>query len=349
MAVGTAATVKALTPEQVRATGTQIVLCNTYHLALRPGDALVAKLGGLHRFMRWSGPILTDSGGFQVFSLGECRTVDDDGVTFQSHIDGARLRLTPERAMEIQANLGSDIAMVFDECLPYPSSADAVRRSVFERTIPWEIRSLACHPRDGRAIFAIGQGAFLPDVRAECLDELRRHPFDGFAIGGLSVGESHDEFLAMVDVSTKHMPWEKPRYLMGVGSPRELMEAVALGVDLFDCVLPTRNARNAQALTFDGPLRLKNARHAEDPSPIDATCTCLACAGGFSRAYLRHLFMANEMLAGTLTTSHNLTFLQQLMSGAREAIAGGTFDQYVARVLARYPVSAGLASDDGGG
>jgi queuine tRNA-ribosyltransferase len=239
MAVGTAATVKALTPAQVRGTGVEVVLCNTYHLALRPGERAIERLGGLHAFMKWDGPILTDSGGFQVFSLGALTEVDADGVTFKNHLDGAKMRLGPERAIEIQTALGSDIAMVFDECLPYPSDEDRVRRSLFERTLPWEVRSLAAAPRDGRACFAIGQGGFYPGLREECLRELTQHPFDGFALGGLSVGESFDEYRAMVDLSTALLPEDKPRYVMGVGTPRELLAAVGLGVDLFDCVLPT--------------------------------------------------------------------------------------------------------------
>lgn len=342
MAVGTAATVKALTPAQVRGTGVEVVLCNTYHLALRPGERAIERLGGLHAFMKWDGPILTDSGGFQVFSLGALTEVDADGVTFKNHLDGAKMRLSPERAIEIQTALGSDIAMVFDECLPYPSDEDRVRRSLFERTLPWEVRSLAAAPRDGRACFAIGQGGFYPGLREECLRELTKHPFDGFALGGLSVGESFDEYRAMVDLSTALLPEDKPRYVMGVGTPRELLAAVRLGVDLFDCVLPTRNARNAQAMTADGPLRLRNAKHADDPRPLEEGCACEACGPGFSRAYLRHLFAAEEMLAATLVSSHNLAFLARLMAGARAAIVAGTFDDYAAATLARWPADAGL-------
>jgi queuine tRNA-ribosyltransferase len=342
MAVGTAATVKALTPGHVRAAGVETILCNTYHLALRPGERVVERLGGLHAFMKWDGPILTDSGGFQVFSLGALTEIDDDGVTFKNHLDGAKTRLTPERAIEIQTALGADVAMVFDECLPYPSDYERTKRSLYERTLPWEERSLAAAPKDGRACFAIGQGGFHADLREACLRELVRLPFDGFALGGLSVGESFDEFRAMVDLSTALLPEGKPRYVMGVGSPRELLAAIALGVDMFDCVLPTRNARNAQALTFDGPLRLKNAVHKDDPRPIDETCPCEACGPKFSRAYLRHLFSAEEMLGATLVSSHNLTFLSRLMAGARDAIRAGTFAAYRDRVLKNWPADAGL-------
>jgi queuine tRNA-ribosyltransferase len=342
MAVGTAATVKALTPEQVRRTGTEVVLCNTYHLALRPGEAVVERLGGLHRFMGWDGPILTDSGGFQVFSLASLTETDADGVVFKNHLDGARMKLTPERSLAIQSALGADLLMAFDECLPYPCDEERVRRSLHERTLPWEIRSLAAAPSDGRACFAIGQGGFFPDVRAECLRELVRHPFHGFALGGLSVGESFAEFRAMVDLSTALLPPDKPRYVMGVGTPREMLAAVHLGVDLFDCVLPTRNARNGQALTADGPVRLRNAAHAADPRPLEEGCACEACGPGLSRAYLRHLFMAEEMLAATLVSSHNLSFLARLMRGARAAIAAGSFADYAAAALERWPADVGL-------
>ncbi len=345
MAVGTAAAVKALTPEQVRRTGTEVILGNTYHLAVRPGSSLIRNLGGLHEFMRWDGPILTDSGGFQVFSLAGTRDVDDAGVTFRNHIDGKLLRLGPDEAMRIQTDLGSDIAMVFDECLPATATRSEVEVSLTTRTIPWEIRSLSHRPTDGRAVFAIGQGGLHADLRRACLRELTSLPFDGFAIGGLSVGESHENFLSMLDVSTSSIPELKPRYLMGVGSPRELVEAIGLGTDLFDCVLPTRNARNAQALTWDGPIRLKNAVHATDGKPLDTTCPCEACSQGFSRAYLRHLFAAGEMLAGTLVTAHNLTFLQQIMKQAREAIFAGSYAAWAANFLGRYPASAGLPED----
>ncbi|HYC79381.1 MAG TPA: tRNA guanosine(34) transglycosylase Tgt [Planctomycetota bacterium] len=342
MAVGTAATVKALTPEQVRRAGVQVALCNTYHLALRPGVDVIRDLGGLHRFMRWDAPILTDSGGFQVFSLATLAETDADGVTFRNHLDGSKMRLTPERAMEIQEGLGSDVAMVFDECLPYPSDAERVTRSLYERTLPWELRSLAAAPRDGRACFAIGQGGFFPDLREACLRELTRHPFDGFALGGLSVGESFDEFRAMVDLSTALLPEDRPRYVMGVGTPREMLAGVALGIDLYDCVLPTRNGRNGQALTADGPLKLRNAAYARDPRPLEADCACEACGPGFSRAYLRHLFVAEEMLAATLVSSHNLAFLARLMAGARAAVVAGRFAAYAEAALARWPAAAGL-------
>jgi len=336
MPVGTAAAVKGLDPTQVRATGSEVLLANTYHLALRPGDDVVRDLGGLHAFMRWDGPILTDSGGYQVFSLCELTEVDADGVTFRNHLDGKYLRLTAERAMEIQLNLGADIMMVFDECLPHDASADAVRSSVFERTLPWSERCLDLHPRDGRALFAIGQGALDADLRREHLLAIRDQEFDGFAIGGLSVGETSDDFRRMIEASTEVMPIEKPRYLMGVGSVPEIIDAVALGVDMFDCVLPSRNARNGEGMTFEGIIRLKNAQHARDDRVLDPTCPCATCAGGFTRAYLRHLVMARELLGASLMTQHNLTFMQRLMTALRDALAGGGFPDWRAATLARW-------------
>lgn len=325
MPVGTTAAVKGLDPDQVRDTGSEILLANTYHLALRPGDDVVRDLGGLHRFMGWDGPILTDSGGYQVFSLCDLTDVDDDGVTFRNHIDGKYLRLTPERAMEIQLNLGSDIIMVFDECLPHDAPFEAVAASVSNRTIPWSRRCLDMHPHDGRALFAIGQGALYADLRRSHMTEIRDLPFDGFAIGGLSVGETSDEFRAMIDVSTRIMPEDKPRYLMGVGSVPEIIDAVDLGVDMFDCVLPSRNARNGQALTFDGVVRLKNARYARDDRILDPTCPCSTCRRGFTRAYLRHLVMAKELLGASLMTQHNLTFMQRMMQMIRDAVDDDSF------------------------
>ena len=336
MPVGTAATVKGLSPAQVKETGSEVLLANTYHLALRPGDDVVRDLGGLHPFMQWDGPILTDSGGYQVFSLCELTDVDDDGVTFRNHIDGKYLRLTPERAMEIQMNLGSDIIMVFDECLPHDATADAVRKSVYERTLPWGERCLDLHPRDGRALFGISQGGLHPDLRAEHLEAIRDSAFDGFAIGGLSVGETTTAFREIVALSTALMPGDKPRYLMGVGSVPEIVDAVALGIDMFDCVLPSRNARNGEGLTFAGTVRLKNSRYTRDDRVIDETCPCATCKGGFTRAYLRHLVMAKELLGASLMTLHNLTFMQRLMGGLREALAEARFPEWREATLATW-------------
>ncbi len=328
MPVGTAATVKGVEPGLLRESGSEIVLCNTYHLALRPGSEVVRDLGGLHRFMGWDGPILTDSGGYQVFSLADLTEIDADGVTFKSHLDGSVLRLTPERAMEIQLDLGADIVMVLDECLPKEADRDSARRSIETRTLPWSERCLALRPRDGRAVFGIGQGGVFEDLRIGHARALAALPFDGFAIGGLSVGETGPEFRRMIEVTTEILPEDRCRYLMGVGSLPEILDAIALGVDLFDCVLPTRNARNGQAFTAEGPFHMRNARWTRDPSPIEAGCPCPACARGLSRAYLRHLFQAGEMLGPILLTLHNLRFMQRLMSGARAAIAAGTFDAW---------------------
>lgn len=333
MPVGTAATVKAADPLTIRQSGSEIVLCNTFHLALRPGAGLIQEHGGLHPFMGWDGPILTDSGGFQVFSLAKLREVDDDGVSFRSPVDGSSMRLSPESATEIQLALGADIFMVFDECLPHDSSEDDVRRSIEQRTMPWARRCLALHPRDGRALFGIGQGGLSATLRREHMQELATLPFDGLAVGGLSVGESAEDFRHMLAATTPHMPVMKPRYLMGVGSVPEILAAIALGIDMFDCVLPTRNARNGQALTLSGPLRMKNAQHARSPEVLEAGCDCSTCARGFSRAYLRHLLMANEILGAMLMTAHNLRFMQRLMEGARNAIRAGAFDAFAAATI----------------
>ncbi len=328
MPVGTAATVKGCPPDLLAKTGSEIVLCNTYHLALRPGESTVQSLGGLHQFMKWPGPILTDSGGFQVWSLSSLVRIDEEGAHFRSHLDGSPLTLGPERAMEIQTALGSDIIMVLDECLSHDSDERTTRTSIFDRTLPWSERCLRRHPRDGRALFAIGQGALHESLRREHAKSLRELPFDGFAIGGLSVGETGEEFRRMIAASCEELPANKPRYLMGVGSLPEILDAVALGVDMFDCVLPTRNARNGQALTMNGPIRLRNRVHAQDNQPIEPGCPCSTCTGGFSRGYLRHLFMAKEMLGGILATVHNLQFMQRLMEGARQAISAGHYDAY---------------------
>jgi queuine tRNA-ribosyltransferase len=334
MPVGTAATVKGVLPRDLRDSGSEIVLANAYHLALRPGPEVVFALGGLHAFMRWDGPVLTDSGGFQVWSLSSLVSADRSGATFRSHLDGSRLELTPERAIEIQLRLGSDLLMVLDECLPHTATPDEVRRSLEERTMPWAERSLRHHPRDGRAVFAIGQGGRDAGARRAHARWLAALPFDGFAMGGLSVGETGTEFREMIAASTAELPEDRPRYLMGVGSIPEMVDAIALGVDMFDCVLPTRNARNGQVLTALGPLRLRNSRHRLDAAPIEAGCPCTACSGGFSRAYLRHLFQAGEMLAGILATHHNLVFLQRTMAAARAAIEAGSYLSWRDAVLA---------------
>jgi queuine tRNA-ribosyltransferase len=340
MPVGTAATVKAMRPEDVRASGAEIVLCNTYHLMLRPGAERVAKLGGLHRFMNWPGPILTDSGGFQVMSLGALRKLDENGVTFQSHLDGSRHVLTPERSIEIQHLLDADITMAFDECTKYPASEREVADSM-RLSMRWAKRSRAAfRERPGKGLFGIVQGGVHPDLRAESAAALTAIGFDGTAIGGLAVGEGHDIMVATIDATEKLLPADKPRYLMGVGKPPDLVAAVGLGVDMFDCVLPTRSGRTAQAFTRDGPLNLRNARFAEDQGPLDPYCTCPACRS-YGRAYLHHLAKAEEILGLMLLTQHNLTFYQDLMAALRAAIVEGRFAAAAREVLARYGRAGG--------
>jgi queuine tRNA-ribosyltransferase len=329
--VGTQATVKALTPRQLKAVGAQLVLANTYHLYLRPGDELVAQMGGLHSFMGWDGPMLTDSGGFQVFSLAgrkgkkSLRTIDDDGVTFRSHLDGSKHRFTPERVVEIEENLGADIAMVLDECAP-PDDYDYSVRAM-ERTHAWAERSKAAHTRADQALFGIVQGGVFPDLREQSARYLTDLNFPGYAIGGLSVGETKEEMLSTLDVVTPLLPPHKPRYLMGVGTPVDLVECVARGVDIFDCVYPTRVARNGAAITRTERLNMRNAQYAEDPGPVDPTCSCYTCTH-FSRAYIRHLVVAKEILAATLLTLHNLHLMLTMIGEIRTAILEERFADY---------------------
>jgi queuine tRNA-ribosyltransferase len=331
MPVGTQATVKGLTPDQIRATGTRMLLANTYHLALRPGESVVAAIGGLHTFMGWEGPILTDSGGFQVFSLSARNRVTDQGVTFRSHLDGRLLELTPERATTIQEQLGSDVAMCLDHCPALPASKTAVADAV-ARTIAWAKRCKAAHTRTDQALFGIVQGGSHADLRAQCAEELLALDFDGYAVGGVSVGENRAEVREALAVTTHLLPVERPRYLMGVGRPQDILDAVATGIDLFDCVMPTRNGRNATCFTEKGYVKLRNAAHRSDPGPIEQGCDCLACQR-FSRAYVRHLFMAKEMLGPILATIHNLTFLHRFTSQIRAAIREGRFVQFRLEVL----------------
>jgi queuine tRNA-ribosyltransferase len=334
MPVGTQGTVKGVDPGRLRETGAQIILANTYHLALRPGEQTVAALGGLHAFMGWDGPILTDSGGFQVFSLAATQhpagcpvTVDEHGVRFRSHVDGALVELTPERAVAIQEQLGSDVAMVLDHVVGLPADralvADAMRRS-----IRWAERCQAAATRQDQALFAIVQGGLDRELRAESAERLVAMDFVGYAIGGLSVGESPQEMLTGVDITAPLLPADKPRYLMGVGRPIDLLEAIARGVDLFDCVMPTRNGRNALAFTEAGPVRLRNQQHTLDRRPLDPACPCLACR--HSRGYLRHLFQAGEMLGPMLVSIHNLTYYQRLLAEARTAISADRFAAFLA-------------------
>jgi len=335
MPVGTAATVKAMLPESVAATGAGIVLANTYHLMLRPGAERVAKLGGLHAFMNWPAPILTDSGGFQVMSLASLREMSEEGVRFRSHIDGSEHFLSPERAMEIQRLLGSDIAMVLDECAPFPSSEAEIERSL-ALSMRWAKRSKAAfgEERPG-ACFGIVQGGVFPHLRQRSVHELTAIGFDGYAIGGLAVGEGQSAMFEMLDATVPHLPADRPRYLMGVGKPDDIVGAVLRGIDMFDCVLPTRSGRNGQAFSWNGPLNLRNARHAEDLSPLDESCSCPACRS-YSRAYLHHVVKSGEIIASMLLTWHNLAFYQNLMRALRQAIADRTAATFAARFLDHY-------------
>lgn len=333
MPVGTAATVKAMKPQDVRAAGADIILGNTYHLMLRPGAERVARLGGLHKFMNWDRPILTDSGGYQVMSLSELRKITEEGVTFASHIDGSRHMLSPERSMEIQRLLGSDIVMCFDECPKIDQPRDVIARSM-EMSMRWARRSRAAFDQGGEhaeasALFGIQQGALDENLRRTSAEALADIGFDGYAIGGLAVGEGQEAMFATLDFAPGQLPADRPRYLMGVGKPDDLVGAVERGVDMFDCVLPTRSGRNGQAFTWNGPLNMRNARHAEDTGPVDPRCACPTC-GTYSRAYLHHLIKAGEMLGAILLTEHNIGFYQQLMQTMRDAIADQRFSSFAA-------------------
>jgi queuine tRNA-ribosyltransferase len=321
-------------PESVRATGADILLGNTYHLMLRPGAERVARLGGLHRFMNWERPILTDSGGFQVMSLTDLRKLTEEGVTFRSHVDGSTHHLTPERSMEIQRLLGSDIVMAFDECTPYPCTRQEAETSM-RLSMRWAQRSRdAFGDRPGHALFGIQQGSVFPDLRAESAEALTRIGFDGYAIGGLAVGEGQERMFEALDHAPGMLPADRPRYLMGVGKPDDIVGAVLRGVDMFDCVLPTRSGRTGQAQTRMGAINIKNARHAEDPRPLDPDCSCPACTS-YSRAYLHHVFKAGEIISAMLLTWHNLHYYQELMQGLREAIADGRLGAFATAFHAR--------------
>lgn len=333
MPVGTAATVKAVTPDILCTIGAQIILSNTYHLHLRPGEDLIKALGGLHRFMGWGKPILTDSGGYQVFSLAKLMKISDEGVQFASHIDGSRRMLTPEKAIRIQEDLGSDIMMCLDECVAYPSSKEYVETSV-GRTTLWAGLCLEARQTDA-ALFGIVQGGMYADLREQSANELTAMPFDGYSIGGLSVGEGHDTMVSVLESTTAYLPEDKPRYLMGVGTPVDIVEAVARGVDMFDCVLPTRNARNGMLFTKYGKMSLKQARYRQDPYPPDDSCTCYTCRN-FSRAYLRHLFVSGEILSSILNTIHNLHFYLELMSDIRHSIREQKFNIFKKRIKEIY-------------
>jgi queuine tRNA-ribosyltransferase len=331
MPVGTAATVKAMRPADVAGTGAEMILANTYLLMLRPGAERIAGLGGLHRFMAWPGPILTDSGGFQVMSLAKLREIGPRGVVFRSHLDGTRYELTPERSIEIQHLLDADITMALDECTPYPATPEAAKASM-ELSLDWAVRSKrAFVPRPGYALFGIVQGSVYPELRRHSAEALMALGFDGYAVGGLAVGEGQETMLRVLDMTVPLLPADRPRYLMGVGRPHDLVEAVRRGIDLFDCVLPTRSGRTAQAFTRRGTVNLRNARHLDDPRPLDAECGCTACTR-FSRAYLHHLARAGEILGAMLLTEHNLRYYGDLMAGLRQAIERRRLGDFAANV-----------------
>ena len=334
MPVGTQATVKSLTPEDLEAAGASIILSNAYHLYLRPGTQVISSLGGLHRFMGWPRAILTDSGGFQVFSLGHLRRIDDDGVTFRSHIDGSEHLFTPERVVEIQEELGADIIMAFDECTPYPSDLEYNRKAL-ERTHRWAERCLAAQRREDQALFGIVQGGMFPELRRESVRFLSSLDFPGYAIGGMSVGEPKALTRAMLEETVPLLPENRPRYLMGIGSPEDLLECVSRGVDMFDCVLPTRIARNGALFTRQGRLNARSAALRRSDKPVDATCDCYTCQK-FSAAYVHHLFRAEELLAYRLASIHNIRFLIHLMEDIRRAILEDTFDRFKEEFLAEY-------------
>ncbi len=326
MPVGTYGTVKAMTPEEVHDMGAQIILGNTYHLMLRPGTDVVGAHGGLHNFINWQGPILTDSGGFQVFSLGELRKITEEGVTFKSPVNGDRVFLGPEESMAVQRALGSDIVMIFDECTPYPATVDEARASM-ELSLRWAKRSRTAHGDNPNALFGIVQGGMYPHLRDESLAGLTEIGFDGYALGGLSVGEKKEEMLMILDHSADKLPRDKPRYLMGVGKPEDLVESVYRGVDIFDCVMPTRNARNGHLFTHFGDIRIRNSQYEKDTRPLDDSCGCYTCRN-YSRAYLRHLDKNREILGSRLNTIHNLYYYQDLMRLMRGAIDAGRFDEF---------------------
>ena len=336
MPVGTGATVKAMFPEDVREAGADIILANTYHLMLRPGAERIAKLGGLHRFMHWDGPILTDSGGYQVMSLAKLRKLDEDGVTFQSHLDGASVTLTPERAVEVQCLLGADIQMVLDECTPFPATHDEAASSM-QLSLRWAERSKQAFTKlakPAQALFGIVQGGIYRDLRKLSAEALIEIGFDGYAIGGLAVGEGQSAMLQVLDETVKLLPEDRPHYLMGVGTPEDMLQAIARGIDMFDCVMPTRSGRHCQAFTWGGKLNLRNARYAEDISPLDPESSCPAAQ--YERAYLHHLVRSNETLGAMLLSFANVAFYQELMAKARAAITEGRFSNFVSDVQLRY-------------
>lgn len=339
MPVGTYGTVKGMLPRDIKEIGAEIILGNTFHLMLRPGTQVIKTLGDLHDFTQWHGPILTDSGGFQVFSLGEMRKITEEGVTFRSPVDGSKVYLNPEIAMQVQRDLGSDIVMIFDECTPYPATPDEARKSM-ELSLRWAERSKRAHEGNNAALFGIVQGGMYEHLREESLNGLTKIDFDGYAIGGLSVGEPKEDMLRILNFLPNKMPVDKPRYLMGVGKPEDIVEAVRRGIDMFDCVMPTRNARNGHLFTRTGVVKIRNAVHKNDPSPLDASCDCYTCQN-FSRAYLHHLDKCGEMLGAQLNTIHNLRHYQVIMQELREAIELDRLEEYVSEFYARQGKVAG--------
>ncbi|RTE85670.1 tRNA guanosine(34) transglycosylase Tgt [Aliidiomarina sp. B3213] len=333
MPVGTLGTVKGMTPEELADTGAEICLGNTFHLMLRPGTSIIQQHGDLHDFMHWDKPILTDSGGFQVFSLGELRKISEEGATFRSPINGEKILLTPEKSMEVQRELGSDIVMIFDECTPHPATHEQARVSM-ELSLRWAERSKTAHEGNDAALFGIIQGGMYEELRTISLEGLENIGFDGYAIGGLSVGEPKEDMMRILDHIAPQMPEDKPRYLMGVGKPEDLVEAVRRGVDMFDCVMPTRNARNGHLFTSTGVIKIRNAKHRTDTGPLDTDCGCYTCKN-YSRAYLHHLDRCNEILGARLNTIHNLYHYQQVMKGMRDALDAGTFDAFVQSFYAK--------------
>lgn len=334
MPVGTLATVKTLSPEEVKQMGAGVILANTYHLSLRPGEDIVAKAGGLHKFMNYDGPILTDSGGFQVFSLAEKREITEEGVTFRNHLDGAKVKYTPESVIAIEEKLGADIIMSFDECIPYPADYDYVKDSTL-RTLRWAKRGLEAHKREDQALFGIVQGGDYPDLRKMCAEELVKMDFPGYSIGGTSIGEPKEVCFRMIDYAIKYLPFDKPRYLMGVGSIDYLLEGITRGVDMFDCVLPTRLARHGALMTSKGRINIKDAKYKEDFTPLDDECDCPACKN-YTRAYLRHLYVCDEAYGKRLLSLHNIRFLIRLMEKAREAIKEDRFEEFKNEVYEKF-------------
>lgn len=334
MPVGTLATVKTLSPEEVKEMGAGVILANTYHLSLRPGEDIVAKAGGLHKFMNYDGPILTDSGGFQVFSLAEKREISEEGVIFRNHLDGAKVKYTPESVIGIEEKLGADIIMSFDECIPYPSDYDYVKAST-ERTLRWAKRGLDAHKREDQALFGIVQGGDYPDLRKMCAEELVKMDFPGYSIGGTSIGEPKEVCFRMIDYAIKYLPDNKPRYLMGVGSIDYLLEGITRGVDMFDCVLPTRLARHGALMTSKGRINIKDSKYKEDFTPLDDECDCPACKN-YTRAYLRHLYVCDETYGKRLLSLHNIRFLIRLMEQARQAIKEDRFEEFKNEVYEKF-------------